>query len=165
MSNIDHIQTIITNNNISPKWFITIKFAQTKSFTLSKHNDKLINKSDAVNLDKVQKNTNYFINLLYKAIYKKSRISRISNKFKILVFLEKGYANYDYHAHLIVEEMLNYDQKYIYEVLKTIQSKHPSIDKYSSGIDIIPYAKRHNHYVMKDWTKNNLPLSTICSRL
>jgi hypothetical protein len=159
MSNIDHIQTIITNNNISPKWFITIKFAQTKSFTLSKHNDKLINKSDAVNLD------NYFINLLYKAIYKKSRISRISNKFKILVFLEKGYANYDYHAHLIVEEMLNYDQKYIYEVLKTIQSKHPSIDKYSSGIDIIPYAKRHNHYVMKDWTKNNLPLSTICSRL
>lgn len=165
MTNPDPIQTIITNNNISPKWFITIKFAQTKSFTLSKHNDKLINKSDAVNLEKVEKNTNYFINLLYQTIYKKSRISRIPNKFKILVFLEKGIADYDYHCHMILENMLNYDQKYIHEVLKTIQSKHSAIDKYSSGVDIISYSKRHNHYVMKDWTKNNLPLSTICSRI
>jgi hypothetical protein len=165
MSKLNPIQTIITNNHISPKWFLTIKFAQTKSFTLSKLNDKLINKQDAVNLDKVQKNTNYFINLLYQAIYKKSKISRIPNKFKILVFLEKGISNYDYHCHMIVEDIINYDQKSIHEVLKTIQSKHPAIDKYSSGINIIPYAKRHNHYVMKDWTKNNLPLSTICSRI
>ena len=82
---MNNVQQIIKNTGITPKWFITIKFIETQSFTLSRGEAKLNIKSDNTNITKVEKSINYFINLLYQAVYGKTSTKKIrEKKFQIL---------------------------------------------------------------------------------
>lgn len=161
------INQLLFNNNIIPKWFITVKFSSTKSFSLSGNDDKLNIKSDNNNITKVEKEINYFINLLYQAVYDKTSTKKIKEpKFQILSFIERGEANYDYHAHLITENIPDKSFPEIEEILSKIRIKHKGISsRDETTIDIILYEYRHAIYVMKTFSATNNPLSTVSSRI
>jgi hypothetical protein len=161
------IHQIIRNNNIIPKWFITIKFISTESFSLSNHDDRLNIKFDNNNIAKVEKEINYFINLLYQAVYGKTSTKKIKEpKFQILSFIEKGEANYEYHCHLITENINDKSIEELKEILSRIRIKHKGIrSRDTNAIDIIPYAYRHSTYVFKTFTKETNPLSILTSRI
>lgn len=163
---VNIVQEIIDRNNIVPKYFISINFNKQNSFTLSKHNDSLKYVKETVDLDRAESNLNLFINIFYQKIYNRSKISRIKeDKFKILCFLEQGTAKRDYHAHLITEDIANKSIDEIKSVLHTVKYKHKGTDKAESGIDIIPYDKRHNHYVMKTYSDLYNPFCIKCTRI
>lgn len=161
---MNNIEQIITNNNIAPKWFITIKYIETESFVLK---GKLNAKSDNTNLSKVEKSTNYFINLLYQYSYNKSATRKILvPKFQILSFLELGEAIYGYHAHLVTEDILGKSIEEIQDILLRIRYKHKGIrTKDKQAIDIRPYKPHHSSYVDKQSTAIYFPLSTTTTRI
>jgi hypothetical protein len=161
---MNNIEQIIKNNNITPKWFLTIKYIETESFVLS---GKLNTKSDNTNLTKVEKSTNYFINLLYQYSYNKSATRKILvPKFQILSFLELGEARYGYHAHLVTEDILDKTIEEIQDILLRIRYKHRGIKaKDKKAIDIKPYKPHHSSYVDKQSTAIYFPLSTTTTRI
>jgi phenylalanyl-tRNA synthetase beta subunit len=162
---MNNIEQIITNNNIIPKWFITIKYKETKSFVLGDRKSNI--KADNTNLTKVETATNYFINLLYQYAYNKSSTNKINDtKFQILSFLELGQAKYGYHAHLVVENILEMNIDEIKQILSRIKIKHSGIRTNDvNAIDIRPYKSHHAGYVDKQSTPIYFPLSTKTSRI
>lgn len=161
---MNNVEQIIKNNNIVPKWFITIKYIETESFVLK---GKLNTKSDNTNLTKVEKSTNYFINLLYQYSYNKTSTRKIIvSKYQILSFLELGEAKYGYHAHLIIEDILSKNVEEIRDILLKVQFKHKGIrTKDEQAIDIKPYKSHHSSYVTKQSTAIYFPLNTTTSRI
>jgi hypothetical protein len=149
---MNNIEQIIKNNNILPKWFITIKYIETESFVLK---GKLNTKCDNTNLTQVEKSTNYFINLLYQYSYNKSATRKILvPKFQILSFLE------------LTEDILDKTIEEIQDILLRIRYKHRGIKtKDEKAIDIRPYKPHHSSYVDKQSTAIYFPLSTITSRI
>jgi predicted transcriptional regulator len=160
------INQILHNNNITPEWFITIKFSSTESFTLSNTDNTLIFKADNQNIFKVEKEVNYFINLLYQSVYNKTSTKKIKEtKFQILSFIEQGESK-DYHCHLIVEKIKDKSIDELKQILDKIRIKHKGIrTRDTNAIDIIPYDYRHSIYAFKAFTPTYNPLSTTTSRI
>jgi hypothetical protein len=155
------VTSIISRTNFIPKWFVSAHYKTNRS---SRHNFqdyefKIISESDAIS--KVEKNFKHLKNLLLCKVFNVSSANRIRcNKFRFLHFYEFGESKYNYHSHIIIEDIPNHPTlEDVESLLEAVQVKHKGIENSETAIDVKPiYSDGWVDYVLKTSTQYFNPL-------
>ena len=160
------VTALISKTNFKPKWFISVHYKTNRS---SRHNFedyefKVI--SEVHTIDKVEKNFKHLKNLLLCKVYNVSNANRIRcNKFRFLAFNELGEAKYNYHSHIVIEDIPDYPTlEDVEDLLEAVQLRHKSIENLETAIDVrLIYSDGWIDYVLKTATQSLTPLDIINS--
>lgn len=155
------VTALISKTNFKPKWFICVHYKTNKS---SRHNFEDYQfhvKSETDTISKVERNFRHFKNLLLCKTYNVTSRNKIKcNKFRFLHFYELGEAKYNYHSHIVIEDIPKHPTlEDVKGLLKAVQLRHPDIENSEIAIDVrLIYSNDWLSYVLKTATQSFTPL-------
>jgi len=160
------VTSIVKSTNFKQKWFISVQYKSNRAnrYNFKKHQFNIISETDTI--DKVEKNFKHLKNLLLCEVYNVTNANRIRcNKFRFLHFYELGEAKYNYHSHIVVEDIPDYPTVEDVEgLLEAVQARHKGIEELAIAIDVQPiYSDGWLPYVLKTTTQSFTSLDIINS--
>lgn len=145
------LNKIILEQNFKPKYYITIKYIESKS----------------TRIEQTEKLFKHFKNLLLCRIYRVTAKSRLPiDRIRMLGFHELGESQTHFHTHILIEDIPGYPTiESIMTLLELVKMKHPGMQKGINEAHINKFHRNQKSYSLKQTNRDYLSLDIYNSDL